>query len=432
LNWFREGIALGLVVTFFASSTGAASPLDVRRVSVSDDGRPGNGASLGPVLSADGRFVLFRSRASNLVPDDTNRAQDVFIRDRRLGTTVRVSVASDGSAGNGDSGGSAISADGRIVAFWSKASNLVGDDTNGRSDIYVRDRPEATTTRISVSSSGAQSNAPSRAVAISADGRVVAYRSDASNLVPGDTNGSGDIFVYDRFSRKTSRVSVGPRLRQANGRSRDPSLDAHGRLVAFRSDASNLVKRDTNRSGDIFVHDRIRGTTTRVSVDSHGNEASGCDVTGCGCDPVLSAGGRFVSFWSSASNLVLGDTNARWDVFVRDRGTGRTTRVSVTSSGSEGRGHSGEPWLSATGRYVVFASQARLALDDRNSQWDVFVHDRRTGRTTAVTSDDVQSNGLSTDPVVSADGRYVAFHSRASNLVSRDANHAADVFVRHR
>jgi Tol biopolymer transport system component len=420
------GVAAFLLIAVAADSNRNV----VRRISVSSRGRQGNGSSFGPALSGDGRFVAFRSTASNLVPGDRNHVQDVFVRDRRTGSTTRISVADDGSEANGKSGGAAISADGRIVAFWSNASNLVPDDTYGKTDVFVRDRLAGTTTRVSVSSAGLQANAPSRQPALSGDGAIVAFRSDASNLIAHDTNGTGDIFARDRSTGETTRVSTTSRGAQPNGRSRDPALNANGRFVAFRSEASNLVPHDTNRAGDIFVHDRKTGATTRVSVNSSGRGAAGCGVTGCGCDPVLSADGRFVAFWSSATNLVLDDTNGAWDVFVRDRRRRRTNRVSVGPGGSEGKGSSGEPWLSGNGRVVAFASRAPLTPEDGNGDWDVYFHDRRTGLTTAVT--DWQAGGMSTDPVLSRNGRYVAFYSFATKLVAGDTNRRADIFVLRR
>jgi Tol biopolymer transport system component len=366
------------------------------------------------------------------VPGDGNDAQDVFVRDRRSGTTVRVSVASDGSEGNGVSGGASISSDGRLVAFWSEASNLVANDSNGSADVFVRDRARGTTTRVSVSTGGTQANGPSRSAALSGDGRALAFRSNASNLVGGDTNGTWDIFVHDLLSAETTRVSVSSRGTQSNGRSRDPALNGDGHIVAFRSEATNLVGNDRNGAGDIFVHDRRSGATYRVNVGPRGAEAKGCGVTECGCDPVLSKNGHVVAFWSSARNLVRGDTNMAWDVFVHDNRTGRTTRVSVGPHGRQGQGLSGEPWLSANGRFVVFSSKARLTTGDANAEWDVFVHDRTTGGTTAVTPPGIQGNGLSTDPVLSANGRYLAFYSFSSNFVAADTNRAADIFVRRR
>ena len=432
LKLLYRALTVGSAAALLVAATAGSARSPLRRASVNSRGRQANGSSFGPALSADGRFLAFRSVASNLVREDGNRAQDVFVRDRETGTTTRVSVADDGSEGNAASGGAAVSGDGRLVAFWSDASNLVANDSNDSADIFVRDRALGTTTRVSVSSGGTEANGPSKAAVVSGDGRTIAFRSKGSNLVAGDTNRTWDIFVHDLLSAETTRVSISSRGVQANGRNRDPALNGDGHVVAFRSEATNLVRNDRNGAGDIFVHDRMSGATYRVNVGPGGAEAKGCGVTECGCDPVLSKNGHVVGFWSSASNLVRRDTNRAWDVFVHDNRTGSTTRVSVGRHGRQGQGLSGEPWLSANGRFVAFASKARLTAGDANGEWDVFVHDRATGRTTAVTPRGIDGNGLSTDPVLSANGRYLAFYSFSSNFVAADTNRAADVFVRRR
>lgn len=423
------GTIAGVLLVFPAAS---AHQQPSARASVGSRGTQGNARSFAPALNGNGRFVGFASAASNLVAGDTNYARDVFVRDRKRGVTVRMSVGSDGAQANGHSGGPALSANGRYIAFWSTASNLVDGDTNGVRDIFVHDRESGETERVSVARSGAQANAPSRFPALSADGNVVAFRSDADNLVAGDTNATGDIFVYDRKTGETTRVTIGLHGMQANGRSRDPSLSANGEIVAFRSEASNLVEGDTNRRGDIFVYDRRRGETTRVDVGAAGVQAAGCGVTGCGCDPALSADGRFVAFWSSATNLVPGDTNEAWDVFVRDRVKRRTARVSVGQGGAQGNGGSGEGPISANGRFVAFTSFAsNLVGGDTNGTWDIFVRDRWRNETTRAAYGS-EGDGLSDDPAISGDGRFVAFHSLASNVVAGDTNGAADVFVLRR
>jgi uncharacterized repeat protein (TIGR01451 family) len=243
------GLALPLTPAFAAETT---------RVSVDSAGAEGNngGGYYRPSFSADGRYVTFQSWASNLVANDTNEMPDIFVRDRSTGQTTRVSVDSAGNQGSLESRYPAISADGRYVAFQSKASNLVANDT-GWEDIFVHDRTTSQTTRVSVDSTGAQSNGMSYFSSISADGRFVAFQSLASNLVANDTNGKQDIFVHDRTANQTTRMSVDSAGAQGNDRSRLPSINANGRYVAFESDASNLVTGDLNTYADIFVHDRL-------------------------------------------------------------------------------------------------------------------------------------------------------------------------------
>jgi Tol biopolymer transport system component len=309
-------------------------------------------------ISADGRFVVFESGASNLASGDTNSASDVFVHDRETGETSRVSLASNGEQGNSGSGFPSLSADGRFVAFQSAASNLVSGDTNECDpkygpfnclDVFVHDRVTGETTRVSVASDGSQGNGgDSISPAISADGRYVAFMSDAGGLVENDNNNycdyyypvtdwnCVDIFIYDRQTGKTKLVSMASNGLQGNEHSFYPAISADGRLVAFTSAADNLVNSDTNSAWDVFVHDNQTGVTSRSSVDSTGSQANGRSwdsfsfnrYTGS-WTPSLSMSGRFVAFTSWASNLVSGDNNeyCNWssspncpDVFVRDRG----------------------------------------------------------------------------------------------------------------
>ncbi len=312
-----------MVVTTTLSLLGAnpqAQAQATARVSVGfSGGTQGNGGSFDAAISADGRFVAFGSSATNLVVNDSNARQDIFVHDRTTGQTSRVSVGfSGGTQGNGSSFRPAISADGRFVAFESDATNLVPGDSNARRDVFVHDRTTGETSRVSVGfSGGVQGNNHSSRPAISADGRFVAFESSATNLVPNDSNARLDIFVHDRTTGQTSRVSVGfSGGVQGNGNSFNPAISADGRFVAFGSSATNLVPNDSNASSDIFVHDRETGQTRRVSVSSGGVQGNG----GSSLRPALSADGQFVAFDSSATNLVPGDSNARLDIFVRDRG----------------------------------------------------------------------------------------------------------------
>ena len=346
-------------------------------------------------------------------------------------TTERVSVASDGSEANLSSHMPAIGGDGRYVAFHSAASNLVGSDTNEREDVFVHDRQTGATERVSVASDGSESDGGilgARQPAINADGRYVAFCSDASDLVAGDTNGCDDIFVHDRQTGATERVSVA-----SDGSEGDyPStyslaISGDGRYVAFGSQATNLVAGDTNSTWDVFLHDRQTGVTERVSVASDGSESNGPSYY-----MSVSGDGRYVAFDSNASDLVAGDTNGDRDTFVHDRQTGATTRVSVASDGSEANGTSWRPSISADGRYVAFDSTAPdLVGGDTNGFTDVFVHDRQTGATVrvSVTGDGGAANGSSFEAAMSADGGDVAFVSTASNLVTGDTNSAEDIFL---
>ncbi len=339
------------------------------RVSVGPGGAQGNNLSGNPSISANGRYVAFDSTASNLVSGDINGFSDVFVRDRKLHKTFLVSIGPAGAQGNNDSFTPAISANGRYVAFVSVASNLVSGDSNSSSDVFVRDLKLHKTYRVSVGPAGLQGDSYSDEPSISADGRYVAFRSFAANLVSGDSNGYLDVFVRDRKLHKTVRVSVDSAGLQGNSFSDSPSISANGRYVAFRSFASNLVPGDSNGYPDVFVRDRKLHTTVRASVGpaaAQGNADSS--------DPSISADGRYVAFDSAAANLVSGDSNGFTDVFVRDRTLHKTLLVSVDSAGVQGNSDSFTPSISADGRFVGFDSNASdLVAGDSNASQDVFV-----------------------------------------------------------
>ena len=335
----------------------------------------GDAPSFSPDISADGATVAFASRAATLAAGDTNGTEDVLVHGEEIG---RASVASDGTEGDGPSFSPSVSGDGRYVAFESEATTLVAGDTNGVLDVFLRDLGGGTTTRVSVASDGTPGDGRSFNPSMSGDGRFVAFGSEAANLVPGDTNATEDVFVRESATGRTTLVSVASDDTPGDGRSFSPSVSGDGRFVAFASFATNLVPGDTNEALDVFVHDLTSGSTDRVSVASDGTQADGLTFS-----PAISADGRFVAFKSEATNLVAGDTNGADDVFVHDRTTRRTMRVSVDTAGRQADGASVGPSITADGRFVAFSSSAtNLVHEDRNGVSDVFVHDRMTGRTT--------------------------------------------------
>jgi len=420
-------IILSLFLPPFPTS---AAKWDTIRVSLANDGSEANGFSYKASLSPNGYYVAFWSYASNLVATDTNNAADVFLRDVFNNTTILVSVAFDGSQGNANSANPSVSYNGQYVAFESNASNLVPNDTNGVSDIFVRDVVNGTITRVSVDSSGNEGNLASNSPVISADGRYVAFESKASNLVPGDTNNQTDIFLHDLQTGQTTRISVATDGSQAlcnsiPNCSISPSISGDGRYVAFASSAYNLVSDDTNNKQDIFVRDTVNNITMRVSVASDGSQGNNTSR-----HPSISAGGDYVVFDSLATNLVSGDSNGQADVFMRDVFAGTTSIVSLASDGSQITLPSTYPVVSEDGRYVAFMCSAPVIPGDQNGVSDIFLRDTTNNVTfrVSIASDGTQSDDASTYPSISWSGQFVAFASSARNLVPNDNNNAQDIF----
>lgn len=408
------GVAV-LAVGVAPAATAAAPPATTR---ISVDSRGGQAVEYRSEpfgVSADGRYVAFTSAAPNLAPGDTNNTWDVLIRDRRTGTTSLVSRSGAGVPGDSSSYGQSLSPDGRYVAFTSGATDLVPGDTNGADDGFVHDRRTGRTSRVTLTGGGTQANGRSGAPAISADARFVAFVSEATDVVPGDTNGVADVFLRDRHAGTTVRVGG------AAAPSDAPAISADGRHVAFTSEAA-LVPADTNGLADVYLRDLSTGGLRRVNVSTTGTQADALTVS-----PTISADGRFVAFTSEAA-LVPGDGNGAADVFLRDVHAGTTVRVS-SAAGGGGYG----PMLSADGRYVAFSSDATdLVAGDTNGVTDVFLRDLRAGTTVraGVAADGGQGDDGSYGAVVTRDGRYVAFASAATNLVPGDTNGVTDAFLR--
>jgi Tol biopolymer transport system component len=407
-----------------AAQAGAATTL----VSKSASGTKGNSLSSEPSVSGNGRLVAFDSYANNLVPNDTNRDADCFVKDTQTGAIELVSVSSTGEQANSRCWGPAISGDGRYVAYNSQATNL-GGSTNGLTQVYLHDRRTDTTTLVSERRTGGQGgNGPSTDSGISKDGRYVVYESKANNLVNGDTNNRKDIFLYDRATEKTKRVSVRSNGVQANGGSEDAAISADGKFVVFTSYARNLVSGDTNRKRDVFVHKHTTGKTQRASLRAGGRQANGESWNG-----TISGNGRFVAFESNATNLVRADRSRDRDVFRYDRWKKRISQASRTSKEKQARGQSGDPTISNNGRWIAFESTAgNLAKGDTNRRYDSFVRDFRKGTTRMLTkrSDGKIAWGDQDDPFISGDGKYVVFESTAKKMVPADKDKIEDVYRR--
>ena len=415
-------------------------------VSVNNAGVSGNGASVvndfsnalkSRRVSDDGRYVVFTSTAGGLSStSDTNSNYDVYLRDLWTGTTRLVSVNSAGNnAGNSNSGGATISSDGRFVAFFSQATDLVSiPDTNDNYDVFVRDMTAGTTRLVSVNvSNNGAANGGSIYPYINADGRYIAFESFATDLsTTPDNIGSNDVFVRDMTGGVTTQVSKSTTGVSADTNSLQPVLSADGKTIAFQS-LSNLTPDDTNTSHDIFVRNLTTGTITLVSINRDGT-GSGNAIS---FNPSISADGRYVAFVSAANNLVANDTGNTQDVFVRDLQTGATVLATVNITGAGGGNfNSVSPVISGNGRVVVFESGAsNLSPHDTNNHLDVFARDLQAGTTTLVSLNraGTDSGNLSSFlPNVDASGRVVTFKSLATDLVNlADSNNQDDVFVRN-
>jgi Tol biopolymer transport system component len=291
-------------------------------VSTTPSGTSGNGVSSYSTISGNGRYVAFASGANNLVASDTTNPVGVFVRDLEAGETWLVSVTSDGTPDAGGGSQPTISSDGRYIAFVSSSTTLVTGDTNNENDVFLHDIVTRQTTRISVANDGTQGDAFSTQPAISGDGRYVAFLTKATNLV---SDNSGNVcpaqnhlklMMHDRESGQTTCISSVPDDPQHSGRLGGQSLSNDGRYVAFYRSASSPVQH--YRDWQVFVHDREIGETSLISVAEDGTAPIWGASWGSG--PSISADGRYVAFESFSDNLIHGDTNEEHDIFVRDRG----------------------------------------------------------------------------------------------------------------
>lgn len=348
------------------------------RVSVNDAGvgQDSGGFQFGrPEISADGRYVAFDSPASNLTALDTHGVYQIYVRDRLVGTTRCVSLSTGGECADAHAGDPRMSRDGRFIAFSSAAGNLVPGDDDGpfAADVFVHDRRTGATTEVSWGLGGAPVLVNAALDGLSDDGRFLTFHSVAANLVAGDDNGLSDVFLHDRTTGLTELVSRGLWGRAGHGTSAGSAVSADARYVAFSSEADDLVPGDLNGKGDVFLRDRLARTTIRVSVNAHGGEADGESSVFA-----LSSDGRFVMFQSAATNLVPGDGNGQRDLFRKDVLTGAVERIDVSTGGAEVGPGSLVTGSHCTpdGRLVGFLSlDAGLVPGDGNAAFDSFVRE---------------------------------------------------------
>lgn len=428
-----------------AGGTGTIAAADVTNVTVtcavrnelmsrSTDGTVTGGGSTNewPAISADGRYVAFVSTAK-LASGATNGNRQIFVHDRQTHQTVIASVDTAGVEGNNNSYAPAISSDGRYVAFESDATNLVSGDTNAHRDVFLRDLQTPTTSRVSVSYTGAEVSGGSGEASISADGRYVAFTSVANNITATGVTSTVTDNVYVRDLQTSTNTLVSANSGGTGVGGSHPAISANGSRIAFWSYASTLVAVDNNGLWDIFLYDSNATTkTSLMSVASDGTQKNqGTDSVSRIVEPAISADGKFVAFSTEATNLVTGDTNGLQDVFVHNVTTGATTRASVSTAGAQetvgnSPGGLGERVaLSSDGTWVAFSTSASVIAAGGTN---VLLHNNSTGETIAITASATVSNGFK-GPSISGDGRFVAFVS-SGQLDSRFTS--SGIFVNDR
>ena len=431
------GVALGILAPATTALAGP-SPQRTVRVRLSATGEP-NGPSTAPALTADARRVAFTSEATNLTPreDGNGPVRDVFVFDQGTSVISLVSAGPRGEAADAPSGQPVVNADGRHLAFTSRATNLVPGDANAFPDVFVY-HAETGVVRASVAPGGDEPNGVSADPDLSASGLQLVFSSQADNLVPGDTNATEDVFLRDMATGAITLVSAGRGGAPASGDSSAPAISADGRFVSFSSDAPNLVAGDRNGRQDVFLRDLATGQTRLISVARGGSGGQNTSLAGARAQVSdVSRDGKLVVFESDSTNLAGRDRNRRTDIFVRDTVARSTRRVSLSTTNEEGHGDSLLPTITPDGRFVAFASRADDLVAEDARGLDVFIRDLARETTVLV---DVSARGRLRGrehdvlapgrPALSADGATAAFASSAANLAGSDTNRLADVFLR--
>lgn len=418
------------IVSFSTAGAGAQTSLQLKKASNSASGGDADDANYRPAVSGNGRFVVYSSDATNIIENDVNGFTDIFLYDRLNGKTELVSITSFGEQLNAGSSlfNNSVSDDGRYIAFTTTATNISFESTNGLMLAYVHDRVSGMTTLVSKSSGGAIPNSSCTRARISGDGRFIIYSSTATNLANDvdDTNDT-DIFVYDRDTGNTECASVNAAGKSPVGAAAFSSVSADGRFVTFQSACDTLDANDTHIGNDIFIRDRQLGSTTLISAGAGGAADGASD------ESVVSGDGSFVVFRSNATNLISGTTVAANNhLYLWKRADGSVSLVTKAFGGGAASAGGSLCDISESGRFVVFRSTATNIMNIAQTQSaHLYLYDR-VNDTFSRASDTIggtEANGDVSDPSISNDGSVVAYVSNANNLSPNDQNSDYDIFV---
>lgn len=425
----RIGAMLGTAaLTLAAAAAPSANPELVTRVPGNDGA---DGHSYEAAVTPNGRFVAFLSEATNLVDGDENGFADVFVKDMKTGETGIVSVDSNGVQANGECRMPSISSNGRFVLFQSSASNLVVDDGNDSLDVFLHDRGTGVTRRVSVAEDGTERAGDSRldGISLSGNGRYAVFRSQAAGLVPEDLDTYAHVYFADLRAGTLRLVSLDAGGGLPDNHCFNPTLSPNGRFIAFDTLATDMGG-DNSGNRDVFVFDRKTGTTRWATPNTGGGNSSGDSI-----EPVVSNNGKVVAFYSTANDLVDEDTNGTYDAFVRDMVAGVTRRVSVDGDGNQVGGGSYSVALPSSGKAVFLYSEADgLVPEDQNGRGDVFVRDLASDAIRILSTDAQGTPGDGVSYIVSnalsGNGKWIAISSTSTNLSNQDRNGSTyDVFL---
>jgi Tol biopolymer transport system component len=423
---------IGSLFALFATvETVTAQQCSVELMSVSPTAGGGNGESGRTGISADGLVVAFGSNADNLVPGDGNANADIFVRDRTTSTTALISCSTAGGQANGASGFPRVSGDGRFVVFRSWATNLDPADIDPKPDIYRHDRVTGETVLVSHHLVPATHPEGAWQSSISYDGRFVAFDCWDDNLVPGDVNGMSDVYLRDMQTGVMELVSVGNQGEIGSMGSDTPSISWDGRYVSFASRATNWFAGNPHFFPHIYVRDRVLGTTTLVSYSPSGSYGP----VGGGFQPSISGNGAKVAFMYLGPDLMPSLFTHQWrgaQVYIRDLVSGELTYIGYSFKGGLSGHESHDPMLSYDGRFVAWDSYSKDLILTNGPGAQVFHRDLETGVTVLVGKGmgGAQPDGFSADAAISGDGRTVVFCSQASNLVPGSTGGTVNIFVR--